>query len=135
MNQDREHALLEASRRNPFWVCLVVFLAFAVDGSARLIRQVEQHQQLGRLQLTQATNVGRLSTVLAQAPQVEAKLQAISVDLVQVARTNALAAQLVREFNIQWTPGTESATPAAVAPATNAAAATTHPASATKVTK
>ena len=137
MNPDRERGLLATSRRNPFWVCLLVFLAFAIDGGARMIRQMEQRRELYRMQLTQAGNAGRLSSVLAQAPQVEAKLQNISLDLIQVARTNALAAQLVREFNIQWTPGTETAAPAAVVPANLAVAspAATRLASTNHLTK
>lgn len=120
MNQDPERTSPAASRRNPFWVCLVVFLALAVDGGFRLARVLEQRRQLDQLQLTQAANIGRLSTVLTQAQKVETRLQAISLDLIRVARTNGVAAQLVREFNIQYTPGTEIAAPRATA--TNAAA-------------
>ena len=119
-HQERERAVLDATQRSPFWVCLVVFLAFVVDGGARFWRQIEQRQQLGRMQLNQAATVGRLSAVLAQAPQTEAKLQSISVDLIQVARTNALAAQLVREFNISWTPSATGGVAQATAPAPNA---------------
>jgi hypothetical protein len=119
VNQDDERTSLAASRRNPFWVCLVVFLALAVDGGFRLTRVLEQRRQLDQLKLNQAANIGRLSPVLAQAQQIETKLQAISVDLIRVARTNGLAAQLVREFNIQYTPGAETAAPKAT---TNTAA-------------
>lgn len=132
MNAERERNLLEATKRSPFWVCLAVFLALAVDGGWRIARQFEQRGQLNQMQLSQAANIGRLSSVLQQTPQVEAKLQAISLDLIRVARTNALAAQLVREFNIQWTPGSETAAPVTVAPATNTAAL---PAATNAVTK
>ena len=55
---------------------------------------------------------------LAQLPQIEAKLQALSFELIQVAKTNAAAAQIVREFSIQWTPPAESylAPPASLPP-------------------
>ena len=121
MNETSEQSLPAASRRNPFWVCLVVFLALAVDGGFRLMRSLDQRRQLHQLQLTQVANIGRLSSVLAQSRQVETKLQAVSLDLIRVARTNSLAAQLVREFNIQYTPGAETAAPALVNPAANSA--------------
>ena len=120
VNQDPERTLLAASRRNPFWVCLMVFLALAVDGGFRLARLLEQRRQFDQFRLTQAANIGRLSPVLAQAQPVKTKLQAISLDLIRIVRTNGLAAQLVREFNIQYTPGAETA--ALRATATNAAA-------------
>ena len=119
MNEASEQSSPAASRRNPFWVCLAVFLALAVDGGFRLMRSLDQRRQLHQLQLTQVANIGRLSSVLAQSRQVETKLQAVSLDLIRVARTNGLAAQLVREFKIQSTPGAETAAPALVNPAVN----------------
>lgn len=127
VHQERERAALEATRRNPFWVFLLVFLALAIEGGARLARQIEQRQQLGQMELNQAATVGRLSAVLAQAPQTEAKLQSISMDLIQVARTNALAAQLVREFNISWTPPSSSAAEGAAARPATVPATTNNP--------
>ena len=127
VHQERERAALEATRRSPFWVCLLVFLALAIEGGARLARQIEQRQQLGQMQLNQAATVGRLSAVLAQAPQTEAKLQSISMDLIQVARTNALAAQRVREFNISWTPPSGSAADGAAARPATVPATTNNP--------
>jgi hypothetical protein len=144
VNQDRDRALLELTQRSPFWVCLLVFALLAADTGFRLASSVSQRKQLDEAQLVQAQNVGRMSSTLAQLPQIEAKLQALSLDLIQVAKTNAMAAQIVREFNIQWTPPPESyltppaitpvipasetlatapTTPAAVTPATNAPAA------------
>lgn len=111
MTADHERAPLEATRRSPFWICLVVFAALAVDAGFRLAKVLDQRQQLERARLNQAVTVGRLSNALAQTPQLEAKLQAISVDLIQLGRTNATAAQLIREFNIAWTPGKETAAP------------------------
>ena len=117
MNQDRDRALLELTQRSPFWVCLLVFALLAADTGFRLANSVAQRKQLDEAQLMQAQNVGRMSTTLAQLPQVEAKLQALSLDLFQAAKTNATAAQIVREFNIQWTPPAESfLTPPALPP-------------------
>jgi hypothetical protein len=144
VNLDRDRALLELTHRSPFWVCLLVFALLAVDAGFRLTNAVALRKQLDEAQLVQAQNIGRMSAALEQRPQVEAKLQALSLDLIQVAKTNAMAAQIVREFNIQWTPPPESyltppaitpvipapetltpatATPAAVSPATNVPAA------------
>jgi hypothetical protein len=36
---------------------------------------------------------------------MERRLESLSLELIQLARTNAAAKQIVREFNIQWTPG------------------------------
>jgi hypothetical protein len=108
VNTDRDRALLELSRRNPFWVCLVVFALIAADNGFRLANSIDQRNQLDQAQLVQAQNVGRMSETLANMPQIEAKLQALSLDLIQVANTNLTAKQIVREFNIQWNPGPES---------------------------
>lgn len=104
-----ERALPDTSRQSPFWICLIVFATLAVDAGFRLAKALDQRQQLDRARLNQAATVGRLASALAQMPQLEARLQAISVDLIQLGRTNATAAQLIREFNISWTPGAEGA--------------------------
>ena len=122
MNPDRERALMELTQRSPFWVCLLVFGLLATDAAFRLADSVRQRKQLDEAQLVQAQNIGRLRDVLTQAPQIEAKLQALSLDLIEVAKTNTKAAQIVRDFNIQWTPGPEAfLTPPALPPATHAA--------------
>ena len=139
MNQDRDRALIELTRHNPFWVCLLVFGLLAVDYGFRLAASARQRKQLDEAQFVQAQNVGRMSSTLQQLPQIEARLQALSLDLIQVAKTNAVAGQIVREFNIQWNPGPESLLPppalpgalpapempppTTAAPATNASAA------------
>jgi len=43
---------------------------------------------------------------------MEARLEALSLDLLQVARTNAAAKTVVEEFNIQWNPKSAGAVPA-----------------------
>jgi hypothetical protein len=107
---------------NPFWVCLLVFLALAVDASFRLAKAWEQRGHLQQARVTQKANVERAANALAQTDKLEIKLQAVSIDLLQLGRTNATAAQLIREFNISWTPGTETAAPASLS-ATNPSSA------------
>ena len=101
MSADKGKAGPEVSRRNPFWVCLVVFLLLACDYGYRLVNLVDQRDQLSQAALMQAQNIG----TLAQARQLETRLEALSVELIQVAKTNVAARQIVQDFNIQWNPG------------------------------
>ena len=99
---------------HPFWICCVVFAALAIDGGLRLARGLEQRTQIDRMRSTQTAAAGRLAGALAQLPQLESKLQALSMDLFELGRTNPVAAQIVREFNMVWTPKANNApTPAA----------------------
>jgi len=100
MNADKQNTLTESSRRNPFWVCLAVFLLLACDYGFRLVNLLDQREQLNQAVLMQAQNAG----ALRQSQQLEKRLEALSLELLQVAKTNAAARQIVREFNIQWTP-------------------------------
>ena len=102
---------------SPFWICGVVFATLATDAGFRFERLVAQYKQLEKAELLVAQNSGRLNQMLSQRPQVEAKLQALSFDVLQISKTNNTARQIVQDFNIQWTP---PATPAA-APAPGAA--------------
>jgi hypothetical protein len=52
---------------------------------------------------------------LKQAQQLEARLEAFSLDLLQVAKTNTAAKQIVQDFNIQWNPGPAASVPAPAA--------------------
>jgi hypothetical protein len=108
MNTEREKALIEITRRSPFWVCFVVFLILGCDNGFRLANLLEQRTQLDQARLMQAQNVG----ALAQARQLEARLESLSLELLQIARTNATAKQIVQDFNIQWTPGPAASVPA-----------------------
>lgn len=108
MNPDKEKKLAELSRWNPFGVCFAVFLLLAGDYGFRLASLLNQREQLNRASLMQAQNAG----ALAQAQQLEKRLEALSLDLLQLATTNAAAKQIVQQFNIQWTPS-----PAALLPA------------------
>jgi hypothetical protein len=111
MNMDKQKTLPEASRGNPFGVCLVVFSLLACDYGYRLVNLWDQREQLNQAQLMQAQNVG----ALAQARQLEARLESFSLDLLQVAKTNAAAKQIVQDFNIQWSPGPAASVPAPTA--------------------
>jgi len=113
MNPDKERSRREAPQRNPFWVCLIVFLLLACDYGFRLASLLEQRAQLNQVLVLQAQNMG----ALAQSRQVESRLESLSLDLLQVARTNATAKQIVQDFNIQWNPG--PAAPLSALPGTN----------------
>ena len=108
MSHDKEKRTAEASRHNLFWICFTVFLLLACDYGFRLASLLAQRQQLTQTRLVQAQNAG----ALAQAQQLEARLEAFSLDLLQLAKTNAAARQIVQEFNIQWNPGPNAAPPA-----------------------
>lgn len=108
MNPDREDRLAEPSGRSPFWVCFTVFLLLAGDYGFRFVGLLEQRQQLTRASRLQAQNAGALT----QARQMEARLEALSLDLLQIAKTNAAARSIVEEFNIQWDPRPAAAVPA-----------------------
>ena len=115
MNSDPAQNHLALLRRNPFWVCLVVFLVLAVDYGHRIVRVLQQRQQLARMVQNQAQAVTQFGQALSQQPQLEARLQRFSLDLLQVSQTNAAAQQIVQEFKISWAPRPD-ATPAANAP-------------------
>jgi hypothetical protein len=112
MTTERERTLTELTRRTPFWACFIVFLLLACNHGFGLLNLIEQRQQLDRTRLLQAQN----RNTLLEAERLEARLQALSLDLLQVASSNLSAKQIVKEFNIQWHPGPASAS---VAPAPN----------------
>ena len=118
MNAEKDRQLRELAQRNPFWICFVVFLLLGCDYGFRLWNLVQQRNQLDQARLMQAQN----ANVLAQARQLEARLEALSLDLLQIARTNDAAKQIVRDFNIQWTPPPTTAAPAQPAAQTPAPA-------------
>ncbi len=108
MKNNQESALRELAHRSPFWVCFFVFLLLAVDYGFRMANLIEQRSQLDQARLMQAQNAG----ALAKAQQLEARLEALSLDLLQVAKTNTTAKRIVQDFNIQWTPGPATPVPA-----------------------
>ena len=96
------------TRRSPFWVCFAVFLVLGCDNGFRLANLLEQRTQLDQARLLQAQNAG----ALAQAQQLEARLESLSMELLQIAQTNATAKQIVQDFKIQWTPSPAASVPA-----------------------
>jgi len=112
MNNYKDKAVMDAAPRNPFWVCFAVFLLLAGDYGFRLYSQLDQRAQLGRARIMQEQNAG----TLAQARQLEARLEALSLDLLQLAPTNAAAQKIVQDFNIQWNPQAAASQPAAPGP-------------------
>ena len=100
MNADARKAMGELNRRTPFWACLAVFLVLGCEHGMRLMNLVEQHQQLERTRLLQEQN----AETLLQAKQLGERLQSLSLDLLQISKTNAVAQQIVRDFGIRWTP-------------------------------
>jgi hypothetical protein len=47
---------------------------------------------------------------------LEARLEAFSLELLQIAKTNTAARSIVEQFNIQWNPGPSAPGPAAPGP-------------------
>lgn len=111
MSTEKEKALQARLHRSPFWVCLAVFLALTVDAGLRISEQWEARRQIRVMHHGQEGSSARL----AESRRIEAALQRLSVDLVQIGRTNAAAADIVSEFNIQWSgaPASPTATPPA----------------------
>lgn len=109
MSAERDKARGDAMRRSPFWACAVVFTVIAVDSALRLASFIGQRRQLTEARASQEETIGQMSQVLAQSPEVEARLRPFTLELLQMARTNAAARQIVQEFNIQWTPGSDAA--------------------------
>ncbi|HOX56709.1 MAG TPA: hypothetical protein P5205_10665 [Candidatus Paceibacterota bacterium] len=111
MNPDKDKKLAELSRRNPFWICFIIFLLLAADYGFRFAGLISQREQLNRAALLQAQN----ADALAQAQEIERRLEALSLDLLQIATTNAAAKDIVQQFNMKWTPGPTASLPAPTA--------------------
>jgi hypothetical protein len=116
MNPEKEKALATAARRNPFWACMAVFLVLSLEGGLRTSDLLKQRSQLAAARVTQAETAGQMSQVMAQMPELESRLQPFTLELLQLAQTNAAARQIVQEFNIQWTPGSTNETLPATKP-------------------
>lgn len=107
MKTEKDKELRELAQRSPFWVCFIIFLLLAGDYGFRLTNLWQQRSQLDQARLMQAQNAG----VLDQARKLEARLEALSLELLQVAKTNSAARQIVQDFNIQWNPNAASPSP------------------------
>ena len=108
MNIEKGKSMQELAQSNPFWVCFIVFLLLACDYGFRMYNLLQQRTQLDNARIMQAQNAG----ALAQARQLEARLEGLSLDLLQVAKTNTAARKIVQDFNIQWNPGPAAPSPA-----------------------
>ena len=109
MNAEKEKALMDLARRNPFWVCFIVFLLLACNHGFGLVNLVRQRQNLDQTRYLQVQNLKDLD----QARKLEDRLKALSIELLQIAKTNSAAKQIVQEFNIQWNPAAPAAVPVA----------------------
>ena len=90
--------------RNPFWACLLVFAALGLNAGMQLDELLAQRGNMARAHASQDQEIVKNMDALKQQPQVEARLQALTVDLIQVAHTNSRAAQIVQEFGVSWAP-------------------------------
>jgi hypothetical protein len=104
MNPDKQKALADLTRRGPFWICFILFLLLACDYGFRFANLMDQRQRLNQAMLNLAQNSGTLE----QAQELERRLESLSLELLEIAKTNANARQIVRDFNIQWNPGTSA---------------------------
>ena len=49
MNAEKERDLTALARRNPFWICLIIFVVLAGDYAFRMANLIQMRQQLLRL--------------------------------------------------------------------------------------
>jgi len=114
MNAPHEPPPADRASRSPFWACLAVFGLLAVDQGLRLAQLAQERRQLAEARVTLAQNAPRPD----ELRRLENRLERLSLALLQLSRTNAAAASIVREFKIQWTP---ASSPPAAAPAASPA--------------
>ena len=100
MTPETERALRESSRRHPFWIRSILFLLLACYFGMALANLIQQRRQLQNASVLQGQNLSSLE----DAKRLESRLEALSVELLQISRTNATAKQIVQDFNIQWNP-------------------------------
>lgn len=82
------------SAYSPFGAIVLVFLALVIGYSIQLGSLWNQYQQNKQAQTA-------LVEMLPQVKAVNAKLQKVSQELIQMSATSAPAKQIVAEFNIQ----------------------------------
>ena len=117
MNPEKERTAKGPAPQSPFRICFIIFLLLAGDYGFRLFSLVQQRTQLDQARILQAEN----TNVLVQARQLEARLQSLSLELLQMAKTNSAASKIVQDFNIQWTPTPPTASVAQTSTPTPAA--------------
>jgi hypothetical protein len=100
MKADQDNVAMPGTQRNPFWVLFIVFVLLAGDYGFRLANLLQNRAQLERVRAMQEQNAG----VLTRTRQLEARLDALSLELLQLGRTNSAAKKIVQDLNVQWTP-------------------------------
>ena len=83
-----------------FWTLLILFLALGTDYAFRLVDIRQQHSLLTQFQKQQSQNFDKI----AQMQETARKVYELSVELVQIAPTNAVVEQIVMESGIPYTP-------------------------------
>ena len=83
-----------------FWILLILFLALGTDYAFRLADLRQQHTLLTQFQTQQKQNFDKI----AQMQETARKVYALSVELAQIAPTNAVVEQIVMESGIPYTP-------------------------------
>lgn len=83
-----------------FWILAALIIALSIDYGVRAVVLWNQRGQLHQAQANQTKNISQLN----QAGDMEMKLRALSIGLVELGKTNADAKKIVQEFGIQWTP-------------------------------
>ena len=103
------HEFREAPKPHLFWILLVLFLALGTDYGFRLADLKQQHTLLTQLQTQQKQNLDKIP----QMKDMAQKVYALSLELAQIAPTNAAAEQIVKEAKIPYTPPPSADTPPA----------------------
>jgi hypothetical protein len=105
MNADQVNTAVPVAERSPFWVFFIVFALLAGDYGFRLVNLLQNRAQLERVKATQDQNAG----VLTRTRQLDSRIEALSIELLQLGTTNAAAQRIVQELNIKWTPSSAPA--------------------------
>lgn len=103
------HEFRDAPGPHLFWILLILFLALGTDYGFRLADIRQQHTLLTQLQTQQKQNLDKIG----QMQETAKKVYALSVELAQIAPTNAAAEQIVKELGIPYTPPPSTVTPPA----------------------
>ena len=94
------HEFRDAPGPHLFWILLILFLALGTDYGFRLADLRQQHTFLTQFQTQQKQNFDKIP----QMQETARKVYALSVELVQIAPTNAVVEQIVMESGIPYTP-------------------------------
>ena len=84
-------------RYSPFWPITIVFVALMIGYSIQLGGLFNQRQQIQKTEIS-------LTGLLPQAQAVNATLQKVSQELIELSATSVPAKQIVNDFNIRINP-------------------------------